>query len=162
MRRVTAGVMMLAMMGVGTLAAAQSGSGTKNEQRAGSASKVDLEHSDMASVHALINAQALMALRNARIPMVLLDARGTAESRVPGSYPLMHDAAAKEIAALLPDKSALIVAYCGDANCQTSKMLGRRLHRAGYANVVLFEGGFDEWIEAGYDVMDGRTGSGTR
>jgi rhodanese-related sulfurtransferase len=50
----------------------------------------------------------------------------------------------------LPDKSARIVVYCDGGECQASRALAEELRRQGYGKVTLYEGGKQDWLEAGY------------
>ncbi len=52
----------------------------------------------------------------------------------------------------VPGKSAKIVLYCGRLSCKRSPKAFARLKRAGFENVWVFEGGFADWMEAGYEV----------
>jgi rhodanese-related sulfurtransferase len=46
-------------------------------------------------------------------------------------------------------KAGPIVVYCEGGNCQSSLALARRLHDAGFGDIRVFEGGWEEWIKAG-------------
>lgn len=49
----------------------------------------------------------------------------------------------------LPDKDAPIVVYCSSPTCRTSTLAGAKLLDLGYRNVRDFEGGKQEWAQAG-------------
>lgn len=45
-----------------------------------------------------------------------------------------------------------LVIYCNGYGCHDSMELGKRLIRTGYGEVYVYEGGYPEWLEAGYPV----------
>jgi rhodanese-related sulfurtransferase len=49
-------------------------------------------------------------------------------------------------------KTMPLVIYCNGYGCHDSMDLGKKLIRAGYWEVFIFEGGYPEWKEAGYPV----------
>jgi rhodanese-related sulfurtransferase len=53
------------------------------------------------------------------------------------------------VAALLPDKQALVVTYCANLKCPASQMLAERLRTLGYSNVLEYHEGIKGWIDAG-------------
>ena len=48
----------------------------------------------------------------------------------------------------LPDKSAEIVVYCMNEDCESSKEEVRELEEMGYENVQHYSGGKQEWMKA--------------
>lgn len=56
---------------------------------------------------------------------------------------------------LLPDSAAEIVVYCMDEECPSSAELARQLEERGYTNVKHYEGGKQDWIEAGLPTESG-------
>ncbi|MRR57257.1 MAG: rhodanese-like domain-containing protein [Deltaproteobacteria bacterium] len=46
-------------------------------------------------------------------------------------------------------KDAILVIYCNGFGCHDSKLLGEKLVERGYNQILLFEGGFPEWKDAG-------------
>lgn len=50
---------------------------------------------------------------------------------------------------LLPDKNADIVLYCLDLECVASLDAAHALERIGYTNLYEYEGGKQDWVEAG-------------
>ncbi len=56
-------------------------------------------------------------------------------------------------AAKAPKKDEPIVTYCGGVNCPSSKQAAEKLASLGYTNVLAFEGGLQEWTEAGYPLV---------
>lgn len=98
---------------------------------------------------AKLNTETLATLRRVGVKMILLDARGTVESVIPGAVHLPSKAAAEKVAATLPDKDALIVTYCASLQCPASANLAGRLRELGYSNVVEYPYGVEGWTAAG-------------
>ena len=103
----------------------------------------------------LINTEALAAMLRQKVPMTVLDARSGKWDdgrRVPGAKALSPSAKDEEIAALLPDRAALIVAYCTSPKCPASAQLAKRLRGLGYTNVLEYHEGIEDWAAAGERV----------
>ncbi len=144
-------VLMTAMVGV-TFA---EGSGSKkNEPTKDQAEK-------QVRVAAELNAQALMAIKNAKVPMALLDARGASAQWIDGATPLEHDADEKAVRKALANRDQLIVTYCGGPECPMSQMLADHLAKLGYTNVIRFTGGLMAWEEAGYELKTEKKAPGS-
>lgn len=73
-------------------------------------------------------------------------------ARLPGAKHLPHDQVAERAPALLPDRKAPIVVYCASATYRNSHLAADALAALGYANVAVFAGGKQEWIDAGLKV----------
>lgn len=58
---------------------------------------------------------------------------------------------------LVPDKSAAVVTYCSNTSCNNSAMAAERLRAMGYTDVRAYEGGKQDWIEAGLPVESSGT-----
>lgn len=56
-------------------------------------------------------------------------------------------------AALLPDKGATIVVYCGSFKCPASTQAAKKLTDLGYTAVLDYKGGLKEWKEKGNDLV---------
>ena len=56
----------------------------------------------------------------------------------------------RDVEALLPEKEAAIVLYCGGGF--RSALAADNLQKMGYTNVISMDGGMREWREAGYPV----------
>lgn len=83
--------------------------------------------------------------------VVVIDVNGS-DSYKAGHIPTAIDfeAKEKELAKLLPaDKNALIVAYCGSAQCPAWKEAATAVAKLGYTNVKHYTGGLSGWKEAG-------------
>jgi rhodanese-related sulfurtransferase len=59
----------------------------------------------------------------------------------------------RDIEALIPEKEAPIVLYCGGGF--RSALAAESLEKMGYTQVVSMDGGMRAWREAGYDVEPG-------
>lgn len=113
-------------------------------------------------VAAELNAQALMAIKSARVPVALLDARGPSAEWIDGATPLAHNADEKAVRKALANRDQLIVTYCGGPECPMSQMLADNLAKLGYTNVIRFTGGLMAWEKAGYELEAGMKGSGSK
>ena len=72
------------------------------------------------------------------------------DGHLPTAISLPHDADDATIAAALPDRNRAVIVYCANAACPNSGILARRLEQLGYADVAAYEGGKQDWIEAGF------------
>jgi rhodanese-related sulfurtransferase len=83
--------------------------------------------------------------------VTLLDVNGTdsfQEGRIPGA--IDYIANKDKIAAMLPrDKSALVVAYCGNEYCSAYKAAATAALELGYTNVKHYSPGIDGWRKSG-------------
>ena len=70
-------------------------------------------------------------------------------NHLPGALHLPHDQVDTLAAAVLPEKSAEIVVYCANRQCQNSHIAAHRLSALGYTNVSVYAGGKQDWEEAG-------------
>ncbi|MSU23241.1 MAG: rhodanese-like domain-containing protein [Opitutus sp.] len=91
--------------------------------------------------------QAAVAKKSA----VILDVNGSesfAEGRIPGAVDyLAHQA---KLASLLPkDKTALVVAYCGNEYCSAYQAAANAAIALGYTNVKHYAPGIDGWKKSG-------------
>lgn len=138
------------------------GSGTKP---AGSGSKADdSKDKEKFEVKAELNAEALKAIMDAKVPMVLLDARGRSEQWIDGAVPLAHNADEKAMRQAVGNPNRLIVTYCGGPECPMSLMLANNLAEHGYTHVIRFTGGVEAWTKAGFELKakDDAKGSDTK
>lgn len=106
-----------------------------------------------------INAAGLKTLMDARIPMVLLDARyGKYDDgkRIPGARALKCEGCISNpefVGKVARSKNDLIVAYCGVSQCPLSSMLAKKLRSAGYGNVIVFKDGISSWAKSGFQTV---------
>ena len=89
--------------------------------------------------------------------VTVLDVNGTdsfAEGRIPGAIDYVAQKA--KIAALLPkDKSALVVAYCGNEYCSAYLAAATAAIDLGYTNVKHYTPGIDGWRKSGAKLEKG-------
>lgn len=81
-----------------------------------------------------------------------------AKQHLPGAIPLVENDVANRAAALLPNKTALIVTYCSNPACPNSQRVADRLTTLGYTNVRKYRGGIEDWTAAGLPTESGPTG----
>lgn len=78
----------------------------------------------------------------------LTDAYFTGEM-IPGSRRVPVDQVAREVLKTGLAKDTSIVVYCSGPACPNSRVAAEKLSTLGYTNVVLFEGGLEEWKAEG-------------
>ena len=84
-----------------------------------------------------------------------LAARHYRDGHLPGARHLPHDRVAELAPTILPDKRAPIVVYCASSTCRNSHLAAQALERMGYANVGVYGGGKQDWVEAGLALERG-------
>ncbi len=94
--------------------------------------------------------KALLGTKKATI----IDVNGSdsyAKGHVPGA--LDFDAIEKDFAKALPaDKTALVVAYCGNPRCTAYQAAAKAAEKLGYKNVKHMSAGISGWNKAGEAV----------
>ena len=96
-------------------------------------------------------------LRQGAVAIDARDAEVFALGHLPGAVSLPLGALEEQLPAFqenVPFDSTLIV-YCSGFGCPDSFDLGVRLMAAGYGKVLVFEGGFPAWRDAGLPVAGG-------
>ena len=68
---------------------------------------------------------------------------------LPGALHLPHDQVDALAPRLLPEKSAEVVVYCSNRQCQNSHIAAHRLSVLGYTDISVYAGGKQDWEEAG-------------
>ena len=104
-----------------------------------------------------IDTSGLKSLVASGVSLTLVDARTPQYDdgkRIPGALTLPAGSSESEVASVLPDKDALIVAYCSNLKCPASAMLADQLVSLGYKNVVKYPEGLAGWIDAGQSVTE--------
>jgi rhodanese-related sulfurtransferase len=102
-----------------------------------------------------IDAAALRARLDGGERPLLLDARRPEEyarGRLPGAVSLISDHVLDCAPDVFPDREAEIVTYSRQLSCRRSTRAAERLESLGYADVVEFPGGIEEWMAAGYEL----------
>ncbi len=89
--------------------------------------------------------------------VVLLDVNGTEswqEGHIPGA--LDFDKVEGKLAKMLPaDKTALVVAYCGNERCSAYKAGAAAAKKLGYTNVKHYSKGIAGWKKSGEKTESG-------
>ena len=90
-------------------------------------------------------------LSSANRPVLVeaLSEKHYAARHLPGALHLPHDQVDLLAASVLPKKSAEIVVYCANRQCQNSHIAAHRLSGLGYTHVSVYAGGKQDWDEAG-------------
>lgn len=70
---------------------------------------------------------------------------------VPGARNVPATEAGKDFPAGVPDspRSGTLVVYCEGGDCQSSLLLGKRLHDKGFKDIRVMTGGWEAWKAAG-------------
>jgi rhodanese-related sulfurtransferase len=71
---------------------------------------------------------------------------------IPGSRRVALDRIGREIHDSKLSKESEIVVYCAGPKCPQSAMAAQKLTDLGFTNVRAYEGGLEEWNNAGYSV----------
>ena len=79
---------------------------------------------------------------------VLTDGYFTGEM-IPGSRRVPLDAIGREVSEAKSPKGEEIIVYCGGPKCPQSLQAAQKLMDLGYTNVKAYEGGLEEWKNAG-------------
>jgi rhodanese-related sulfurtransferase len=71
---------------------------------------------------------------------------------IPGSHRVPLDQLGRHVARSRVPKDAEIIVYCAGPRCPMSGTAAEELRKLGYTNVRAYEGGIEEWVEAGYEI----------
>jgi len=91
---------------------------------------------------------------------VFVDARSPEQFRkghIPGAHLLTLDSFQESVSAfldLIPEDTTLVT-YCDSEGCGSSREVAELLVEEGYADIRLFAGGWDQWVQAGYPQEQG-------
>jgi rhodanese-related sulfurtransferase len=91
---------------------------------------------------------------------LVVDARETsqyAEGHIAGAVSLPYNGALAEpekVAALEPARRPIVV-YCSGGTCEVAMDLAKFLIESGKRRVLVYAGGYPEWLAAGYPVARG-------
>jgi len=105
----------------------------------------------IAAISATQLAERLRAGEVAEFWNALTDAYFTGEM-IPGSRRVPVDQVGREVAQTGLAKDTPIVVYCIGPACPNSRQAAEKLVAFGFTDVTVFEGGLEEWKEAGYGV----------
>jgi rhodanese-related sulfurtransferase len=92
-------------------------------------------------------------------PIVLVDALAPiayAGAHLPGAINLTPQTVDRLAARRIPNRETEIVVYCAGSDCDSSVEVAQRLVELGYANVLHFSGGKQDWRAAGLPLEGGR------
>ncbi|MCU1344023.1 MAG: sulfurtransferase [Acidimicrobiia bacterium] len=92
--------------------------------------------------------QALLSAGDA-VLLEALPAMYYEADHLPGAKNLPLDDIETLAPQLVPDKTTTVVTYCTGLTCPNSKIAAGRLEALGYLDVRVFEGGKEQWLEAG-------------
>jgi thiol peroxidase len=98
----------------------------------------------------IIDTPTLETLINTHTHMMLIDARGEAEQRIPGAKFLSAKSTVVEIEETIGSKETLVVTYCANLKCPASEKMADHLSDLGYQNVLEYAEGILGWTEAGH------------
>ncbi len=86
-----------------------------------------------------------------------------ADARTPDEYLAGHIAGAVNLYAMEPEnyveriadlpRDTLVTVYCSNPHCPFARTVAELLGTFGFTNVLLFDGGYDEWTGAGLPVV---------
>jgi rhodanese-related sulfurtransferase len=110
-------------------------------------------------VVANITRERLKAKMDRRDDFVLVEAlskKHYESSHLPGAINLPYEFV-DEAETVLPDKNAEIVVYCMNPDCVASAEEARELEEMGYAKVLHYAAGKQDWIRAGLPIEGRRT-----
>jgi rhodanese-related sulfurtransferase len=82
---------------------------------------------------------------------VLTDGYFTGEM-IPGSHRVPLDTIGREVSGEKSLKGEEIIVYCGGPKCPQSLQAAQKLMDLGYTNVKAYEGGLEEWKNAGNKI----------
>jgi rhodanese-related sulfurtransferase len=84
------------------------------------------------------------------------------KQHIPGAYnaPLNEDDFEQRAEKLIESRDAKVIVYCADSECSLSPEAGKQLEERGFSSVLDFEGGLEEWKEAGLPTTSDVKGNG--
>ena len=71
---------------------------------------------------------------------------------IPGSRRVPLDTIGREVSQTRSPKGEEIIVYCGGPTCPQSLQAAQKLMDLGYTNVRAYEGGLEEWKNAGNNI----------
>lgn len=105
--------------------------------------------------------QARMKSDRELVLVEALPAEDFEDAHLPGAVNLPPDRVRELAPTVLPDREADIVVYCANEDCPASPRATALLRDLGYENAVDYEGGKDDWRQAGLPLEQG-SGEGVR
>jgi rhodanese-related sulfurtransferase len=74
------------------------------------------------------------------------------EGHLPGAVNLPPDKVGERASQALPDRNAEVVVYCSSPSCTASEKAAKDLEAQGYKRVLRYEGGKQDWVDAGMSL----------
>ena len=74
---------------------------------------------------------------------------------IPGSRRVSLDQIGRSVAGLPKDRE--IIVYCANYDCPQSHMAAEKLAGFGFTNVLVYEGGVQEWFDRGNEILNDET-----
>lgn len=99
-----------------------------------------------------IDAKALKTMMDSGTKFVLIDARSQMsyqKEHIPGAVSVPSDHIAEHVLGTYP-KSLTFVTYCTDFDCEASTIAAKKLEKLGFADVLEYKGGLEDWKMRGY------------
>jgi rhodanese-related sulfurtransferase len=93
----------------------------------------------------------------------VIDARTAAEyvqGHIPGALLLDYYEMGRYFGGVVSHltKDEVITLYCAGPDCEDSELLAREFYSMGYTNLLVFKGGYAEWLGAGLPVKTNSSG----
>jgi rhodanese-related sulfurtransferase len=113
------------------------------------------ESGETASGIKVIGLERMREIVDAGDPVI--DARTAAEyvrGHIPGALLLDYYEIGRYFGGVVSHltKDQVITLYCTGPDCEDSELLAREFYSMGYTNLLVFKGGYTEWLRAGYPV----------
>ena len=93
-----------------------------------------------------------MTSRDTPVIVEALGAAFYADAHLPGAINIPPNQVDRLAPELLPTREAAIVVYC-TGSCSSADGVARRLEELGYANVAVYGGGKEDWVEHGLPLV---------
>ncbi len=98
--------------------------------------------------------KAIKKKLDAHEDLTLIDVREESEfarGHIPGAIHLGKGIIERDIEKRVPDKSAVVVLYCGGGF--RSALAADNIQKMGYRNVISMDGGWRGWTESGFPII---------
>ncbi len=105
-----------------------------------------------------VNAEGVIELVEKHENLVMVDSRIKADRKqgyIEGSISLPDiDTSCDSLAKIIPKKDSVAIFYCNGVKCGRSVKASKIAVGCGYKNLYWFRGGYAEWLEKGYPVVN--------
>ena len=102
-----------------------------------------------------IEGDELRKMIDGKSQIVIIDARGHEaydKEHIPGALSIPSDHLGKDISKSY-GKETTFVTYCTDLQCTASSIAAKKLEKYGYANVLEYKAGIEDWKARGYPTV---------